>query len=225
MTFQSKFRLLALAVVATLSSQAAFADPLSSCANTAGSPQTVNGVLLTTFTCDIYHNAPTETISLVPYLTQGGATLANNNVSAGYEVIIDGDPLAISANNTNVSALYNPALWEAVLFFPGDLDSGFASDTLTVYWPGAFPSATTVRSVDEGLYSQFGVPDTLFFRQAAFPVTNVEGSFNVHLTSTSTVPEPNSWVLAISGVLGLGLFAGARRFTQYGAGSCMQARS
>jgi hypothetical protein len=209
MTFQSKFRLLALAVVTALSSQAALADPIS-CSNSPGSPQLINGKLLTTFTCDITNTGGTASLSLIPFLTQGGATLADNNVGAGYSVIISGDPLTISSNNTNPTALYNTALWQAVLFSPGDQDGGFGSDSITVYWPGFFPSAATVRSVDEGLYSQFGVPDTAFFSQATFPITTV-GSFNVNLTpvsSTSPVPEPGTLTLLTSGLLG---FAGMTR--------------
>jgi hypothetical protein len=215
MTFQTKFRLSALAVFALVFGQTSFADPISGCANTPGSPTLINGILTTSFTCDIFNTGTTTTINLTPYLTQGGASLANNNVAAGYLVIINGNPLTISSNNTNVAALFNESLWDTVLYFPGDLAGGTASDTLTVYWPGSFPSASTVRTLDETLYSRFGVLDSAFFTQATLPVTSVAGgTYNVNLSTPSAVPEPGTLTLLISGIIGLGLVAAAKRMKQ-----------
>jgi hypothetical protein len=215
MTFQTKFRLSALAVFTLVFGQTSFADPISGCANNPGSPTLVNGTLQTSFTCNIYNTGTTTTISLTPYLTQGGANLLDNAVGAGYLVVINGDPLTVSSNNTNVAALYNESLWDTVLFFPGDLNGGTQSDILTVLWPGSFPSATTVQSVDEGLYAKFGILDTRYFAQATSPVTTIGAGnpevYNVFLSTPSAVPEPNSLILLISGMLGLGLVAGGKR--------------
>ena len=111
----------------------------------------LTGLSVRRFTCTLYNDASTYTIDLTPFMTQGGASLSDNVVGAGYVVVMNGDPLTVSNNDTNEAALYNQSLWAAVLFWPGDQYAGAASNSLTVYWPGAFPSATDVKTLNQAL--------------------------------------------------------------------------
>jgi hypothetical protein len=86
---------------------------------------------------------------LTPVLTSGGAQLSDNLVGAGYEVVINGDPNTLADDNTG---LFNQALWSTVLYWRGDQDAGTASDSLTVYWPGTFPTVSTVQNFDQSIY-------------------------------------------------------------------------
>jgi hypothetical protein len=220
MTFRTKFQVLALAGCLLSFAPKTFADPVTGCANNAGSPLLINGALHTFFTCNIYNPGTTQTVSLLPYLTQGGADLLTNAVGAGYAIVINGDPLAISNNNTNPSALYNQSLWDAVLYFPGDLAGGTESDMFTVYWPGSFPASSTIQAFDNALYAQFNIPETRYFTQAINGVASIGAggvaTYNVFLTNptTSAVPEPNPLVLVCSGLLLAGMAVGVNRLRQ-----------
>ena len=219
-------KLLSRALVSLVSalafSQVSVAAPVSGCTDNPGSPTLVNGQLINFFTCNIYNTGTTTTINLTSVLTNGGANLLTNSVGAGYQVLITGNPFTISNNDLNEAALYNTSLWDAVLFFPGDLAGGTESDTLTVFWPGSFPAASTVQSVDEGLYAQFGIKDSRYFTEATFPETIINPSgpqtYNVFFAIPSDVPEPNSLILLASGILGLGLIAWRSRAWTAGIG-------
>jgi hypothetical protein len=204
-------RALVSLVSALAFSQISLAAPVSGCTDNAGSPTLVSGQLINYFTCSIYNTGTTTTLNLTSVLTNGGANLLTNAPGAGYAVIITGNPLTISNNDLNEAALYNQSLWDAVLFFPGDLAGGTESDTLTVYWPGSFPAASTVQSVDEGLYAQFGIKDSRYFTQAVFPETIIDPSgpqtYDVFLSTPAATPEPGSLLLLSTGLAGLGLLA------------------
>ena len=53
--------------------------------------------------------------------------------------------------SSDPSQLFDESYWQTVLYFPGDPGGGLASDTLDVYWPGAFPLASIVQSTDQGI--------------------------------------------------------------------------
>jgi hypothetical protein len=172
------------------------ASTVSSCADNLGSPTNVQGTLYTAFTCNLYNDVDTYSIDLTPLITQGGADFYTNLVGAGYFVIINGNPITLS---DDTSGLYDESLWEAVLYFPGDQDAGGASDTLTMYWAGAFPDATTVQTYDANIYG--AGYDADFFAQSTGTETVYDpyaNTYNVILT-----PEPSSLLLLGTGLLGL----------------------
>src|ERR1039458_8242664 len=151
-----KFRVLALVAFALAFPYTSFAGTVSAggtsstCTNTSSSPTNVQDTLYTAFTCSLYNDASshTYTFDLTPLMEEGGASLYDNLVGAGYVVVINADPITVSSNDTNDAALYDESLWAAVLYWPGDQDAGTASDSLTVYWPSAFPSASLVQAFD-----------------------------------------------------------------------------
>lgn len=210
MTFQPKFRILALAAVAALSSHVAIAD--STCFNV-GTP--VNGYAY--ITCNLYYDQPTTTFNLEPLMTQNGVLLSDNDFVTRYTVVINGDPATLADNATG---LFNQSLWEAVLFnVPGNPNGSLFSDTLAVYWPGSFPSAATVQSYNQSIFGSFpNFSDSAFFVQATGSETVIGAGTHDVLniftapTTTSPIPEPSSVTLMGTGLLGLGLWLGARRY-------------
>ena len=214
MTFQTKIRAFAMTACALVFAQVSYAGPISSCANV-GSPTLLGTVYQASFTCNLYDTAPTYTIDLTPYMTQSPALLANNVVGAGYIVILNGNPLTISANDTNDAALFNTSLWDTVLYFPGNQDAGAASSALTVDWAGAFPTGSAVQSLDESLYGAGA--DSGFFVQATGSETVFAAdpyhTYNVFAPTATATPEPSTFCLLFSGMLGLG-FVVARRMRQ-----------
>jgi hypothetical protein len=169
--------------------QTSFGGTISSCANLPSSPVNEGGTLYTQWDCSLYNDASSYTISLTPLETQGGAEFYTNLVSAGYIVVINGDPNTLPDDTTG---LYNQSLWEAVLFFNGDQDAGTASDSLTVYWQGAFPTASTVQNYDDILYGP-GI-DSEFFVQSTGAETvylpDANNEYDIYAT-----PEPRSMLL------------------------------
>jgi len=186
--------------------QTSSAGTISSCANQPGSPTDSGGTLYTQFTCSLYNDASSYTIDLTPVMTQGGASLYDNLVGPGYVVVMNGNPNVVSASDTNDAALYDESLWVAVLYWPGDQDAGTASDSLTVYWPTAFPTASVVQTFDENLYGAGA--DSGFFRESTPPETVYAPGANEYDIFTTPIPEPAT--LALFGA-GLGLLGFARR--------------
>ncbi len=159
-----RIRVLLFIALALALAQTSFGGTISGCANRLSSPITVNGTLYTQFDCGLYNDVSSYTISLTSLETRGGADLADNALGAGCIVVINGDPGTLPDDGTG---LYNQNLWAAVLFFAGDLYGGYASDSLTVYWPGAFPTTSDVKSFDDIINNFYGgaFQDSDFFIQ------------------------------------------------------------
>jgi hypothetical protein len=207
MTFQTKAKVFVALMSAFALSEVSYASPVNSCSNV-GLP--VAGIA--TISCNLFNGGSPNPISLLPYQTQNGSLVDFNDLGAGYEVVTSGNPLTLSDNS---SGLFNTSLWQAVLFFADD-QAGDSSDSVQIFFPGSLPSAATVQSTDEALYMALGTPDSAFFVQGSgsaisFAIANT--TFNISTTPTATVaaPEPNSFALMFTGVLGLGLFAARKR--------------
>jgi hypothetical protein len=216
MTYQKTIKMFALAALALAFAPASFAAT-SGCTDNANSPITYGTTQYAYFTCSLYDTAPTQNLNLDSVLTQGGTLplVPNNLLPAGYLVVINGNPATLST-----TSLYNESLWEAVLYFPGDYASGTQSDLLTVYYPGAFPSASTVQTLDESLYGAGN--DAENFVQATGTETvaggnGSPGTYDIYTPAAAT-PEPSSLCLMFSGMLGLGLLAGVKGFRSPFAG-------
>jgi hypothetical protein len=212
-----RIRALLFIALALAFAQMSFADisyadhGMSFCANLPSSPTSVdygplNGgvVLYTQFGCSLYNDVSSYTIDLTTLLTQDSALLYYNMVGAGYLVVINGDPGTLLDDNTG---LLNQNLWASVLYWPAD-QYGAYSDSLSVYWPGAFPAFSDIQTLDDSLY---GGPDSSFFIQSTGSETvyapsapDVGNVYDVILT-----PEPGA-ILMLGAVL-LTLAGGIRR--------------
>jgi hypothetical protein len=201
------FLILLLGMLWVVLPTSAFANTASGCSNQPGSPTDVAGTLYTQFTCTLYNDASTYTINLTPFMTQGGANLSDNLVGAGYVVLMNCDPLTVSNNDNNDAALYNESLWVAVLYWPGDQDAGTASDALTVYWQGAFPSATVVQNFDENLYGP-GYDSEFFVQSTGSETVYTPGANEYDVIAT---PLPAALPLFATGLGALGLLGWRRK--------------
>jgi hypothetical protein len=209
MAFPKNLSVFASAVFALALTQTSFAAPINSCANV-GTP--VNG--LVSISCNLYYNGSPNALNLASLMTQGGAQLSNNDFVSSYTVVINGNPNTLADNS---SGLFNESLWEAVLYTPGgDPDGPIYSDTLDLLWPGNFPSAATVQAYNASIFGAFpGFSDADFFVQATGSDTVIGAGtnvvYNVFTPAVASTPEPASFTLMATGILGLGLFAAMNR--------------
>ena len=196
----------------------------SSCTNLPGAPFNPSGdgtTLLAYFSCSLYPDASTYSFSpnLQSLMTEGGAALGDNLVGAGYFVVINGDPNTLPNDGTG---LYNESLWQTVLFFSGDFGGGLTSDNLTVYWPSAFPTTSTVQTYNDNILTAYGLTgdDSAFFIQFTPPETVYQpGAPCTDFSPCSneydiyTTPEPGTVLLLASGLAMLGGVVLKRRRT------------
>jgi len=206
MAFETKFRLLGISVLALAFAQTGFAQ--NSCSNF-GTP--TGGYV--NIECDLYYNQTPNSFDLSSLMTEDGSLLSNNDFGASYLVIIDGDPATLADNS---SGLFDESLWEAVLYFPGgDPDGADYSDMLDVFWPGDFPSASTVQAFNESIYG--AGTDADFFVDGTPGAETVIGAgsddvYDVYTAPLATAtPEPASVTLMATGLLGLGLLAAVKQ--------------
>jgi capsular exopolysaccharide synthesis family protein len=147
----------------------------SSCTNLAGAPFNNNGTLYSYFDCSLYNDASTYSLDLSTLMTFGGATLDPDNVAgAAYFVVIAGDPGSMTVDN-GPNGLYNQSLWQTVLYFPGGVDGvPIYSDSLTVYWPAAFPAGfpATVQTYKEAGINAGFQNSSIRIADAALPGLN-----------------------------------------------------
>jgi hypothetical protein len=126
--------------------------------------------------------------------------------------------------------LFNPSYWQTVLYFPVDtVDSTllcttcYESDSLTVDWPGAFPLASTVQSLDQTIVSYYNTTygtgtasDLDFFIQGSVGYKTVWQPSGVGVAGDEydiyNTPEPGTIVLLGSSLALLsGVFLKRRR--------------
>ena len=111
---------------------------------------------------------------------QDGTDPSNNWVGAGYLTVINGDP-SLLLDNSNPGGLLDQSLWQTVLFFEGDQGVNTFSDSLWVYWQGAFPLTSDILTYDYNLYGSGD--DSEFFIQSTgikteYAPTASDGSTN-----------------------------------------------
>jgi hypothetical protein len=198
--------------------QTAFAGSISGCTNGPNTPvdfgPPTGVVQYTNFTCTLYASSSSYNIDLTLNMSFGGANASDNYVGPGYLVVITGDPTNPTVLPDNSTGLWNQSLWDAVLYWAPDQDAGTASDSLTAYWPGSFPSVSTVQALDVGILEPYYlsafslvVPDSDFFVEDNFPnVTVYEpnapgpgGTYNIETT-------PDQTPLLLLPLLGTGFF-------------------
>ena len=151
------------------------------------------------FDCSLYNDVISYSFDLTPLMKDGGAALLDNVVGAGY-FIVSRDP----------GQLFDESYWQTVLYFPGDQGSGLLSDTLDVYWLGAFPLASIAQSNDQTIVDYYNnlpggagsasISD--FFIQASTEYEKTvylgENEYDVY------IPEPGTIVLLGSSLVLLG---------------------
>jgi hypothetical protein len=113
-----------------------------------------SGGYVTGFDCNFYHQATGYPFNLTPFITFGGASLGENELTPGYVV------WTTNASDVATQTLNNPGSIMDVLDFDANLGGNFSSQVY-VYWPGgpAVPSVATMALVgyEVLLYNPLGV--------------------------------------------------------------------
>jgi hypothetical protein len=175
-----RIRALFVIAIALVLAQTSFGGTVSSCSNQPGAPFDQGGTLYAYFDCSLYNDVASYTILLTTLMEDGGASLADNVVAAGYEIVINGDPTVLSDDS---NGLFNESLWQTVLFFPGDQGGGYSSDLLGVYWAGAFPAVAVVQGTNDIMED--------YYNTTYGAGTATDSSFFIQSTGLETVYAPN----------------------------------
>ena len=148
-----------------------------------------SGGYITGFDCTFYHEVSAYPFDLTPFITFGGASLAENELVPGYVV------WTTSTADVGSGILNHPGDIMDVLDFDANL-AGNASTQVYLDWPGgpAIPSAATMNGDDlVMLYNPSGV-------ELFDPLDN-EHTFTVD-DNLPAVPEPSTLLLVFAGGLG-----------------------
>jgi hypothetical protein len=206
MNNHTSFKLFALSAAALFFAQVSFGQ---SCSEAPGYPNSTLGYVQTGFVCSLSDTSSTYNVDLSPFIEAGGGTEDNNDVGTAYLVVTTDNPATAS-----LSTLEDVSDWAAVLYLQNN-QAGLGSSLLTMYWPGDFPSATTVVNYDNTDWPAYSTQSFFFQESPGGETVLFPGSPNVYdvytPAVTSLTPEPSSFTLLFSGVLGLGLFAARKR--------------
>ena len=187
-----KTRLLVLVVFSLLMAQVVFAGPVTNCVSRPNVSDGSGG-FITGFDCNFYHEG-VYPFDLTPYITNGGASLGENELGPGY-IVWTTDALDVT-NQT----LTDPAAFKDILDFDANLGGNFSSQVY-VDWPvgqggPGFPAPATIE-LQLYLVLPWNPSGVEFFDPG-----DGNHTFTVN-DNLPSVPEPSTLLLAFTACLGI----------------------